>query len=56
MGISAMSRGVLLRCGHPSVYSLQKDTYYYPENLNLSIKIIKMVDNQVTMNIILIFE
>jgi len=37
------------------VYSLKKDTYYYPENLNLSIKII-IVDNQVTMNIILIFE
>jgi hypothetical protein len=36
--------------------SLEKDTYYYPENLNLSIKIIIMVDNWVTMNIILIFE
>jgi len=46
----------LLRNGHPSVNSLEKDTYYYPENLNLSIKIIIMVDNQVTMNIILIFE
>jgi hypothetical protein len=34
---------------------LIEDTYYYPENPNLSIKII-MVDNWVTMNIILIFE
>jgi hypothetical protein len=38
------------------MYSLKKDTYYYPENLNLSIKIIKMMDNWATMNIILIFE
>jgi len=56
MGISAISRGILLRYGHPSVYSLEKDTYYYPENLNLSIKIIIMVDNRATINIILIFE
>jgi hypothetical protein len=35
---------------------LGKDTYYYPENPNLSIKIIIRVDNWVAMNIILIFE
>jgi len=34
---------------------LEKDTYYYPENLNLSIKIIIMVDIGY-MNIILIIE
>jgi len=55
MGISTLNKGVLLGDGHPCVNSLEKDTYYYPENLNLSIKII-IVDNQVTMNIILIFE
>jgi hypothetical protein len=51
-----MNRGVFLRYGHLFLYPFEKDTYYYPENLNLSIKIIIMVDNWVTMNIILIFE
>jgi hypothetical protein len=38
------------------VNSSEKDTYSYPENLNLSMKIIIMVEYWVTMNIILIFE
>jgi len=55
MGISATNGGVLPRYGHLCVNSLEKNTYYYPETLNLSIKII-IVDNQATMNIILIIE
>jgi hypothetical protein len=37
-------------------HSLEKDVYYYNEIPNLSIKIIIIVDNSVTMNIILTFE
>jgi len=38
------------------LHFLEKDVYYYNEIQNLSTKIIIIVDNSVTMNIILMFE